>query len=126
MMSTQHYIVKTPIKGLSALTGETTPLDAEDKDTRALLDCGAIILAEALSEAEASPNTRPDDADALQQALINAIEQMRMDDPDKGNEHWWCQDGMPEVRALAQRLGFDIRARERTRAWRALDEQAGV
>jgi len=116
-MSNQDYIIKTPIKGVDIAVGKTIELDPDDRDTHALLACGAVVPAD---EEQAALPTRPEEADALQQAITDAIHAMLRDDPDKANDSFWRKDGMPEVKVLEQRLGYDISAKERNTAWAAM------
>ncbi len=125
-MSKQHYMVNTPIKGVDVEAGQHLALDPADNNTQALLACLAISRVGGDAEQTEDTAHRPADAAALEQTIMEVMQTLLADDPDKQRDDCWRKDGMPEVKALEQRLSFDISAKERNSAWRALNEQARV
>lgn len=124
-MKTKTYEVLTPMRhdGESIEAGE--PIELSEKEAAPLLACGAIRDPDSPQPEAGSADAAPvDDAGAAEatreEQIAAAIQAMLSEDPDKTRDEWWTRSGKPEVRAIEQRLGFDLSAAERDAAWKGM------
>lgn len=118
------YQVKTPInKGKKTIDENTKiELDSDEKETQALLNCGAIVSfsSDVVEENPVTPvvqngnknKIRPEDEEVAKQTIINAINSF-----DKGDKTKFTNAGKPDANVLTETLGWEVSAKERDVIW---------
>jgi len=86
--------------------GDTVKLDADTADH--LVDAGVVAPPSAPDAEQPPPRT---------ELLREAVNAMLAEDPERAQKDWWLNDGRPEARELARRVGFDVSAKERDALW---------
>ena len=92
------------------------PIDLDARDAEALLSAGVISAHPPADESGAEePGPKEVDIDEV----IDAIDHLDPDDPDR-----WTKTGKPQVVPLEDYLGYDISAAQRDAAWEQYQAKA--